>query len=249
MWAETLGYRQCRLPFVPAFFAAIAKTVPLSRQDDVLDLGCGPGEVSLGIAPYGRATTGVDAEQPMLDELARRAKALGRGIRLVHARAEQAPLDLGRFKLITIGHAHSFMHHPGTFARLERWLVPGGRIVLCSAREASSEGWPGLLREIRRKWARNEIAVPRMTAAEFFAGTRFEADRVVSIPGRQSVDLDHLLRRAQAYSTSAPAVLGEEKTVAMLAELRAALSPFFRDGPITEDFTNEGQFYRRRGES
>src|SRR5215475_6038281 len=106
MWAETLEYRQCRLPFIPTFFAAIARTVPLFQQDDVLDLGCGPGEVALGIAPYGRTITGVDTEQPMLDELARRAEALGRHVRLIHAGAEQAPLDLGRFKLITIGNAH-----------------------------------------------------------------------------------------------------------------------------------------------
>jgi hypothetical protein len=54
--------------------------------------------------------------------------------------------------------------------------------------------------------------------------------------------------RAQAYSTSAPAVLGQEKTRAMLDELRMSLAPYFRNGPLIEDFTNEAELYRRHGD-
>lgn len=248
MWSETLGYRQCRLPFTPAFLAALAEAVPFSRQDDVLDLGSGPGEIAVQIAPLARTVTALDAEQPMLDELALRAKAAGRDIRRVRARAEEAPVDLGPFKLITIANAHQFMHHPGTFERLNRWLAPGGRIAICRARDGTTPGWPALLREVHRKWGNDHSGRTRMTAGEFFAGTPFDADKTISIQGQQKIDLNHLLLRAQAYSTSAPAVLGKERTEAMLAELRAALASYFRNGPLVEDFTNQAELYRRRGD-
>ena len=248
MWSETLGYRQCRLPFTPAFLAALAAAVPFSPRDDVLDLGSGPGEIAVQIAPLARSVTALDAEQPMLDELARRAKAAGRDIRRVLARAEGAPLDLGPFKLITIANAHQFMHHPGTFDRLNRWLASGGRIAICRARDGVTQAWPALLRDVRRKWGNDHRGRTRMTAGEFFADAPFDADKKVRVPGRQKIDLDHLLLRAQAYSTSAPAVLGQEKTRAMLEELRTLLLPYFRNGPLVEDFTNEAELYRRRGD-
>ena len=141
MWAETLGYRESRIQLTTAFFAALARAAKVAGNDDLLDLGSGPGEVTLGMAPYGGRMAAIDCEQPMLDELARRARSAGREIRMIHTRVEEAPLDLGHFRLITIGQAHWFMHHPGTFERLDRWLAEGGTVALCISLNVSSSPW------------------------------------------------------------------------------------------------------------
>ena len=248
MWAETLGYRECRLPFTAPFFAALARAADVTDGDDLLDLGSGPGEVTLGLAPYGASMTALDCEQPMLDELARRARIAGLDIRMIHARTEEAPLDLGRFRLITIGHAHWFMHYPGTFERLDRWLAPGGAVALCNAVNASASPWSESFSTIRRKWARNDLEQPKMNHLEFFRGTNFVLAEAISVPARHRVTLEDLLRRAQAFSISSPAALGPAKSEAMLAELRQSLSPLFQDGPLTEPFINQAFLYRRRGE-
>jgi ubiquinone/menaquinone biosynthesis C-methylase UbiE len=127
LWSETIGYRDYRNPYLKRFFSGIAEAIPLTGKEDLLDLGCGVGEVALGFASFVASLTGVDFEQPMLAETAKRAQAMGRKIRLVHSKVEDAPVDLGRFNLITIGSAHWFMHTPATLARLDRWLMPGGR--------------------------------------------------------------------------------------------------------------------------
>src|SRR5580698_9939221 len=110
MWSETIGYRQYRKPYLPQFFAAVAKAIPLTCQESLLDLGCGTGEVALGFAPYVARLTGMDLEDPMLAEAARRAEAAGCHIRLIHSRVEDAPAELGRFELITMGRAHWYLH-------------------------------------------------------------------------------------------------------------------------------------------
>jgi hypothetical protein len=71
-----------------------------------------------------------------------RARAARRTVRLVHARVEETPHEFGRFRLITIGDAHWFMRHPGTFDRLEHWLLSGGRVVICAARSLARGEWP-----------------------------------------------------------------------------------------------------------
>jgi len=248
MWAETLGYRESRIQLTAAFFSALARAAKVSGNDDLLDLGSGPGEVTLGMAPYGGHMTAIDCEQPMLDELARRAQAAGRAIRMIHTRVEEAPLDLGRFRLITIGHAHWFMHHPATLERLDRWLAEGGTVALCISLNISSSPWAKTFQTIRKKWARGDLRGSKPSHAEFFDGTKFVLAREISIPGEQRLALDDLLRRALGFSTSNPEVLGDAAAKAMVEELRGALAPYFRNRPVIEPFINQAFLYRRRGE-
>src|SRR5271154_2432445 len=131
MWSETIGYREYRHPYLPRFFSGAAESIPLTGKEDLLDLGCGAGEVALGFAPFVANLTGMDIEQPMLEEAAKRARAMDRAFRLVHSKVEDAPADLGGFHLITMGRAHWFMHTPVSLARLDQWLLPGGRILVC----------------------------------------------------------------------------------------------------------------------
>jgi predicted TPR repeat methyltransferase len=120
MWSETIGYRDYLPPYLPDFFRAVAEAVPLTGTEDLLDLGCGGGEVALGLAPFVRSLTGMDLEQPMLDEAHNRALEMGVNMRLIHSKVEDAPADLGRFHLITMGRAHWFMHTPATLERRRR---------------------------------------------------------------------------------------------------------------------------------
>jgi hypothetical protein len=167
---------------------------------------------------------------------------------MIHTRVEEAPLDLGRFRLITIGHAHWFMHHPATFERLDRWLADGGTVALCISLNISSSPWAKTFQTIRRKWARDDLSARKLSHAEFFDGTNFVLAEEISIPGEQRLALDDLLRRAQGFSTSNPKVLGHAAAEAMLVELRQALAPYFRNGPVIEPFINQAYLYRRRGE-
>jgi ubiquinone/menaquinone biosynthesis C-methylase UbiE len=250
MWTETLGYRDHRQPYIERFFAGVAEAIPLTGREDLLDLGAGVGEVALRFASFVASLTAVDAEQPMLDELAKRAQAAGVGIRLIHAKVEEAPLDLGRFPFITIGNAHWHMHAPGTFTRLEQWLAPGGRILVCAPHNnPDGQEWPRVFRTTREKWAKRSLDFNKLSMEQFVQGTVFQPVKQIVARGQRTLELDDLLQRALGYSTTSPAVLGEVEAAAMMAELRTVMTPYFRDGPIVERLATRGILFRRRGDS
>jgi SAM-dependent methyltransferase len=248
MWSETIGYREYLEPYLEPFFRRVAEVIPLTGREDLLDLGCGSGELALGFAPFVRTLTGLDLEQPMLEETAKNARAMGREIRLVHSDVEQAPTDLGQFHLITIGRAHWFMHTAACLARLERWLMTGGRIVLCRPVPDQAE-WHRAYLAVRNKWNKGpHRELMKLSLDRFFQGTDFVLEKHVSVRGQGKLELEHLIFRALGVPATTPATLGPEETERMVAALRAALAPYFRNGPIMEQYTTAGLIYRRRGD-
>src|SRR5258706_476426 len=250
MWSETIGYRDYRHPYLRKFFPAAARNLSLAGTEDLLDLGCGTGEVALGLSPYVRSLTGIDLEQPMLDEAARRAQALGRAMRLIHARVEDAPWDLGRFHLITMGRAHWYLHTPATLERLERWLMPGGSILVCLPLTNIENGaWQRAYSATRLKWARGDLhKFLHLTSDQFFKASSFVPVKYVTVRGQRKLQLEHLLYRALGTPDTTRAILGEDAE-RMLDDLRAALGPYFRDGPLMEKHATGGRIYRRRQEA
>jgi len=250
MWSETIGYRQYRHPYLKRFFSVVAEAIPLTGKESLLDLGCGTGEVALGFAPFVSSLTGMDLERPMLEEAAKRARALDLEIRLIHSKVEDAPENLGRFNLITMGRAHWFMHTSAALTRLDRWMMPDGRILVC-APIPSPEGaeWQMVYSATRTKWARGNLReLVKLSIGQFFEGTEFVPVKRVAVRGQRKLELEHLLFRALGMPDTTRAILGADAD-RMLAELRAAMTPYFRDGPIMESHVTLGLIYRRRQDS
>jgi cyclopropane fatty-acyl-phospholipid synthase-like methyltransferase len=247
MWSETISYRDYWYPYLPGFFRAVAEAIPLTSTEDLLDLGCGVGEVALGLAPFVASLTGMDLEQPMLDALRNRALAMGVNMRLIHSRVEDAPADLGRFHLITMGKAHWFMHTPTSLERLDQWLMPDGAIVVCQpVVNPNHAEWHRVYDRTRKKWHRgNILELTQLTAHQFFQGTDFVHVEEVVVQGEKQVELEHLVYRSLGEPTTTRAILGNE-TDEMIAEIRAAMTPYFRNGPIMESHLTLGNIYRRR---
>jgi SAM-dependent methyltransferase len=250
MWSETIPYRDYRHPYLQKFFSDVAEAIPLRGEERLLDLGCGIGEVALGFAPFVANLTGLDLELPMLEEAARRARAMGRAIRLVHARVEDAPAELGRFHLITIGRAHWFMHTPTSLARIDQLLMPGGHILVCMPlQNPTGEEWHDVYLRTRAKWAKgNHRELLKLTFEQFFQGTDFVAEKQVIVRGARKLELEHLIYRALATPSTTPAMLGAE-TEQMVAALRMTMAPYFHNGPIMEQHATVGLIYRRRQDS
>jgi ubiquinone/menaquinone biosynthesis C-methylase UbiE len=250
VWSETIGYRNYRPPYLKEFFSTVAEKVPLTGREDLLDLGCGVGDVALGFAPFVATLTGLDLEYPMLEETAKRAKAMGRDIRLVHSRVEDAPADLGHFHLITIGRSHWFMHNTASLIRIDQWLKVGGRVIICLPVENfDSAEWCKVYLSIRTKWAKGNIReLTKLTSEQFFCGTEFVEEKRVLVRGQRELELEHLISRALGTADTTSAMLGSE-TDSMVAELRATLEPYFRTGPIIENHVTAGLIYRRRQDS
>lgn len=121
-WDETLyagsaaHYPVGRVAYPPALAEAIRDALDLDGTGRLLDVGCGPGSLTLLLAPLFAESVGVDADPGMLAEAARHDA--GRKVRWRALRAELLPADLGRFRVVTFAQSFHWMDQPLVAERL-----------------------------------------------------------------------------------------------------------------------------------
>jgi ubiquinone/menaquinone biosynthesis C-methylase UbiE len=107
--------------------------------EEVLDLACGTGAVTLEIAASGLrpgSLTGVDLSADMLSVARAKAAAAKVAAEFVEAEAGRLPFTDSRFDLAFCQQALQFFpDRPSALAELRRVLKPGGRIAFCVQRE------------------------------------------------------------------------------------------------------------------
>jgi hypothetical protein len=125
--------------------------------------------------------------------------------------------------------------------------MPGGAILVClPVPNPDQAEWHRIYTATRQKWVPGNLReMTRLTADQFFQGTDFVLIEHVIVQGEKQVELDQLVYRALGTPNTSRAILGAE-TYEMIAAIRAAMTPYFRDGPIMEKHRTEGFIYRRR---
>jgi SAM-dependent methyltransferase len=114
---------------IPIFEAGVydfaAEMLDLQPEDELLDIGCGPGAFLAAKAQHVRRVVGLDLSRVMLREAERRlADRIAAGTaRLVTGSAATLPFDEGEFS------AASAIFAPVNHAEAYRVLRPGGRLV------------------------------------------------------------------------------------------------------------------------
>ncbi len=247
MWSATIGYRRYLEPYLPRFFADAAGKLALAGREALIDLACGTGEIAFGFSKYVGSLTGVDLEPAMIQGAEAAAKERGVKIRLIHSAVEELPDDLGQFDLVTIGKAHFWLKAEATIDRLDRILAKGGRIFICFAgtvRDGDS-AWYRAYRQVRRRWA-PDYPFHRLAEApeEFLQDSPFRRVSAVRVVATHTISVDHLVNRAFAYEANSRVAIGDRQEQ-FIAELRAALAPYARDGAVKEKFQNRGVIFER----
>jgi 2-polyprenyl-3-methyl-5-hydroxy-6-metoxy-1,4-benzoquinol methylase len=147
-WDETLyagsahHYSVGRLPYPPELADAIRTALGLDGTGRLLDVGCGPGSLTLLLAPLFEAAVGVDPDRDMLTEAQRRASEVGvTNVQWRHLRAEELPADLGTFRVATFAQSYHWMDRPLVARRVRDMLAPDGAWVHVGA--STHQGVPG----------------------------------------------------------------------------------------------------------
>lgn len=135
-WDESLYagaapfYVSGRVPYPRALIDSLAAELGLNGSGRLLDLGCGPGSLTVPLAGWFSDAVGVDADAGMLAEAASQADAAGvRNTTWVHRRAESLPNDLGSFRLATLAQAFHWMDRPLVARRVRDLLEPDGKLA------------------------------------------------------------------------------------------------------------------------
>jgi SAM-dependent methyltransferase len=242
-------YATGRPPYSAELAPMLTAELGLDGTGRLVDVGCGPGVLTVGLADRFAEVVGVDPDTGMLAEGARRAAAAGvANVRWVQARAEDlgalpgVPLAPGSVRLVTFGQSFHWTDRERVAEIVYDLLAPGGALVLVvhthAGRDKPSEG-PGHPpiphREIKaliRRYLGDErragqgLAAPAPDSYEdALARTRFCRPRTIFAPGRPDVvrDVDGVVAGYLSMSYAAPHLFGDDLP-RFEADLRALLA-------------------------
>jgi trans-aconitate methyltransferase len=236
---EAAGYyHRFRHGYSSAVTKALVAAFGLTRQDMLVDLGCGTGQLTLPMAKYLRAVIGVDVEPDMLEHAQQAARdADVHNITWMLGGDTDIPalrrlLGDGSVGAVTIAQALHWMNHQELFQRVVPLLRPGGGIAVVTNGTPlwlQDSDWSRALRDFLEHWLGTTLTFScgtdeqsqrryrdDLTAAGFEVSTT-AVDYVASL------DTDQLIGGVYSAMGSQMPVASQRPVFA--EELRAALAP------------------------
>jgi SAM-dependent methyltransferase len=232
-------YARYREPYRSSFFQEVARRQGLQGCERLIDIGCGPGSLAIGFAPFVKSCVGVDVETEMLEAARVEAARAGVHLELIQARIEELPADVGVFQAVTIGRALHWFDRDEALAVMERIVAENGWIAICGTRAVSPaiRNWSGTFHEVRRAWSCDpDERCYHIDFAEWFRGSRFRKVEEIEVVESHQVTIADLIGRALSMSTTSPQVLGDRRP-AFEEAMRQALEPLAKDGVLDEQIT------------
>jgi SAM-dependent methyltransferase len=234
-------YLKGRPPYAAALFARVAELTALETSDSVLDLGCGPGQIALGLAPYAGPITAIDPEPEMLRIAAAEATAAGVSIRFIEGSSFELTPALGVFHVVAIGRAFHWMDRQDTLARLDRMIESNGAIALFSDRhpEVPQNAWRKAYDAVLDKYSSGDSA-RNLRKSDAFASheavlltSPFSRLERIGVIEERATPIGNLDCRLLSLSSVSRAQIGN-RADDMIAEFRSAMAPYVAGGRITE---------------
>jgi SAM-dependent methyltransferase len=241
-------YRVGRPPYSLELEGFVARELAADGTGRLLDGGCGPGILTVRLAPLFAETVGLDPDAEMVAAGKRAAEELGRtGIRWVQARAEDLPdAAPGPYRLMTFGQSFHWTDEHRVAEAIYDMLEPGGQLALLvhtveGRQPPTSAGTPIPHAEITalvekylgttRRAGQGTPPVRTHRVEDILVRTRFGAPRSVFLPGvpDHHRDIEGVLSGYFSFSWAAPHLFGEHVD-AFADEVRELLASRSPDG-------------------
>ena len=221
-------YRCGRPPYSPQLEALLAEELGLDRTGRLLDVGCGPGILTVRLAHLFEAAVGLDPDPAMIAEGRRAARARDiANITWTQARAEDLPaVAPGPYRLVTFGQSFYWTDEVPVAEAVYDMVEPGGALVLVGHQAEGravpvSPGPPRIphdeIEELVRRYlgptrraGQSTAPVQALSLQDALASTRFGAPRVIFAPGipDQVQDIEGVLSNYFSMSYAAPHLFG-----------------------------------------
>jgi SAM-dependent methyltransferase len=224
-------YARGRMPYPAAIAAALADELELDGTGRLLDVGCGPGTLTLQLAHLFEQAVGVDADREMIEEASRSGATNVAWRRL---RAEELPAGMGEFRLITFAQSFHWMDRAHVAAAAHAMVTADGACVHVHA--TTHRGVSGdvpydeigelvrtFLGPVRRA---GQGVLPQGTRGgenAFYRGAGFQGPHRIEFPGPAVTrTVDDIVASVFSTSSSAPHLFGP-RVEAFAAALRELL--------------------------
>ena len=247
-------YRAGRVAYPAQLAEELARALPLDGSGILLDVGCGPGSLTLLLAPWVAAAIGVDADADMLIEASRlAAEQQVSNVTWRHLRGEALPADLPRPQVVTFAQSFHWMDRPRVAAAVRQMLTPGGALVHVGA--TTHQGIDGdqelahprppreaVVRLVQRYLgpqprAGQGPARPLGTPGDendIYRSAGFEGPQQLEVPGRVvERTTEEVAASVYSLSSSAPHLFGD-RLGEFDEELRRLLADASNDGLFSE---------------
>jgi SAM-dependent methyltransferase len=252
-WDETLFagaavyYERGRLPNAPGLADAFEQAFGLDGEGRLLDVGCGPGTVTLPLARLFREVVGLDADGGMIREARRLASERGvTNARWVQRRAEELPADLGIFNVVTFAASFHWMDRPLVASLVRGMLEGGGAVVHVDNRHqnglVSQGAFPAppveRIAELRRTYLGQDRRAGKGIRnsspgdeAAVFRDAGFVGPELVVVPDGRTIvrSAEDLVAETFSLSSTAPHLFGDRLSQ-FEADLRRLLAQASPDG-------------------
>ncbi|MFH0792183.1 MAG: class I SAM-dependent methyltransferase [bacterium] len=152
-------YAKYRPPYPQQVFRRLVERFHLDGIGNLVDLGCGTGELAIPLHQYFERVYAVDNDADMLNEGRKKDKELGAtNIQWFEERAEDIVGNLGTFRLVVIGNAFHWMDRRLVLTKACNNLCSGGGIAIINGRSIwnGPEQWQALVVSIIKKWLGEE---------------------------------------------------------------------------------------------
>lgn len=207
-----------------------------------MDLGCGPGTLTIPFAKIGMRVTAIDPEPDMLDWAREAARQAAVEVVFHQASSFALPPDIGPFKLVTMGRAFHWMDRAGVLNLLDGLVSNDGALAFFDDDHPKTveNGWQDILRAVAERYGRADATHIKDRQSESYR--RHESDLLelpfslldgLSVFVKREITADEIVGRAFSLSTSSPEKLGD-RAAAFELELRGALADFSPSGRFAE---------------
>jgi SAM-dependent methyltransferase len=242
-------YRSGRPAYSPQLEAVLTREAGLDGTGRLLDAGCGPGVLTIRLAPLFAQAVGLDPDAAMLAEGRRAAGEEGvANIRWVRGLAEDLPAVAPEpYRLVTFGLSFHWTDEQQVAETVYDLLEPGGTLALIAHTvtgrpRPADPGVPPIphdaITALVAKYLGSTHRAGQGTARErthrfedVLARTRFGVPRQVFVPGLPDLlrDSESVLSGYLSMSFSAPHLFGD-RLDDFAAEVRALLAVRSADG-------------------
>jgi SAM-dependent methyltransferase len=247
-------YAVGRMAYPVALGEALRDELGLDGDGRLLDVGCGPGSLTLLLAPYFAEVVGVDADAGMVEVAASRAaRAAVENARWRRMRAEELPGGLGTFRMVTFAQSFHWMDQAVVAQLVRGMLETGGAWVHVGATTHRGIEGTDALPHPRPPWdtidelvARYLGPVRRAAQGVLPTGTRPGEEEIMQAAGYRGPvrlvvggneiedrSVDELVASVFSLSNSAPHLFGADLP-AFEAELRKVLTDAADNGRFSE---------------